>query len=276
MSVNPPTSLVIDETGNLIGKNFAVQDQFYPEPDFETARFVNAMLTRYGGARSILDVGCGFGREAGYLASLGYYVVGIEPNPTMLERARSNHPEIEFLDAAMPGFDLERTFDAVICMGSSFLYNYTNEAVYESLMTFARHVEPGGLLLMEMRNGAFFLTKAGWAEWLDVDHEKTITVDGQEIRSVGRYWIDLESQQLRRTRTWTVPGRDEPVVQQSAFRLLFPQELRFYLSQAGFEVVTMFDSPGPRAAEPWTSDDLELSSTIEKPRLHLVARRVAS
>lgn len=270
------TPLVIDQSGNLIAKNFEVQDQFYPEPDFETARFVNAMLTRFGGASSVLDVGCGFGREAGYLAGLGYEVVGIEPEPAMLARARSDHPAIEFHDAAMPHFDLGRAFDAAICMGSSFLYLYENEAIHQSLLTLARHVRPGGLLLMEMRNGAFFLTKAGWTEWLDIDHEKTITVDGQEIQSVGRYWIDLESQQLRRTRTWTVPGHAEPVVQHSAFRLLFPQELRLYLSLAGFEVVTMFDSPGPRANDAWTSDDLELSQTIEQPRLHLVARRLAS
>jgi SAM-dependent methyltransferase len=270
-----PAPLVIDQSGNLIAKNFEVQEQFYPEPDFETARFVNAMLTRYGGAKNVLDVGCGFGREAGYLASLGYEVVGIEPEPAMLARARADHPRIEFVDAAMPHFNLGRQFDAAICMGSSFLYLYENEAIHASLKTLARHVRPAGLLLMEMRNGAFFLTKAGWTEWLDVDHEKTITVDGQEIRSVGRYWIDLESQQLRRTRTWSVPGRDEPVVQQSAFRLLFPQELRFHLSLAGFDVVTMFDSPGPRADAPWTSDDLTLSPKIEQPRLHVVARRRA-
>ena len=173
------TPLVIDQSGNLIAKNFEVQDQFYPEPDFETARFVNAMLTRFGGASSVLDVGCGFGREAGYLAGLGYEVVGIEPEPAMLARARSDHPAIEFHDAAMPHFDLGRAFDAAICMGSSFLYLYENEAIHQSLLTLARHVRPGGLLLMEMRNGAFFLTKAGWTEWLDIDHEKTITVDGQ-------------------------------------------------------------------------------------------------
>jgi SAM-dependent methyltransferase len=271
-----PTPLVIDQSGNLIAKNFEVQEQFYPEPDFETARFVNAMLTRFGGARSVLDVGCGFGREAGYLASLGYEVVGIEPEPAMLARARADHPEIEFAAGAMPHFDLGRAFDAAICMGSSFLYLYDNESIQESLVALARHVRSGGLLLMEMRNGAYFLTKAGRTEWLDVDHEKTITVDGQEITSVGRYWIDLESQQLRRTRTWTVPSRAEPIVQQSAFRLLFPQELRFHLSLAGFDVVTMFDSPGPRAAEPWTRDDLELSQTLERPRLHVVARRRAS
>jgi SAM-dependent methyltransferase len=268
-----PPSLVIDDSGNLIAKNFEVQDQFYPEPDFETGRFVNAMLTRHGGARSVLDVGCGFGREAGYLATLGYAVVGIEPEPAMLARARRDHPQIEFVDAAMPHFDLGRTFDAAICMGSSFLYLHENEAIHQSLLTLARHLRPGGLLLLEMRNGAFFLTRAGWTEWLDVDHTKTIVVDGREVRSVARYWLDLEAQQLRRTRTWTVPGHPEPVVQHSAFRLLFPQELRFHLAQAGFEVVTMFDSPGPRAAEPWTADDLELSGTIEKPRLHVVARR---
>jgi SAM-dependent methyltransferase len=247
------SSLVIDDGGNLIAKNFAVQDQFYPEPDFETGRFVHAMLTRFGGALSILDVGCGFGREAGYLAALGYRVVGIEPEPAMLARARADHPDIAFVEAALPDFDLDQQFDAAICMGSSFLYLYENEQIHGALHTLARHVRDGGLLLMEMRNAAFFLTRAGWSDWLDIDHVKTITVNGQEIQSIGRYWIDLASQQLRRTRTWTVPGHPEPVIQQSAFRLLFPQELRLYLSLAGFEVVTMFDSPGPRAAEPWTA-----------------------
>jgi len=52
--------------------------------------------------------------------------------------------------------------------------------------------------------------------------------------------------------------------------------LRLYLSLAGFAIVTTFDSAGPRAAPPWTRDDLELSQTIEQPRLRVVARSRAS
>lgn len=49
----------------------------------------------------IVDVGCGPGHVARYLATRGAHVEGIDLSPAMVEEARASHPEITFREADM-------------------------------------------------------------------------------------------------------------------------------------------------------------------------------
>ena len=119
-----------------------------------------------------------------------------------------------------------------------------------------------------MRNGAFFL---GNTASLDGVRTRSVTWRGTEYTSHTELWIDHAAQLLRRRRTWEWAGRSEPLVQLSAWRLLFPQELRQLLDLAGFDVLALFDEPGPRTDQPWTTD-APLSAALSGDRLHVVAR----
>lgn len=77
---------------------------------------------------TVLDVGCGEGRHARVLAKRGVKVIGVDNNPTMIERATSNlkfdpaiSKNIEFYleDAQKMHFEKE-TFDFIICMTNTF------------------------------------------------------------------------------------------------------------------------------------------------------------
>src|SRR6478609_10480393 len=62
-----------------------------------------------GGGR-VGDLGCGPGRIAGHLASLGLEVVGVDLSPRMVEVARREHPGLGFevgTMAALPFGDAE-------------------------------------------------------------------------------------------------------------------------------------------------------------------------
>jgi len=70
----------------------------------------------------LLDVGCGTGENALYLASLGLDVVGVDAAPTAIDRARAKSREreirVEFLVAdALALEGLGRTFDVAIDCG---------------------------------------------------------------------------------------------------------------------------------------------------------------
>jgi SAM-dependent methyltransferase len=268
--------LVLDPAGSLLYDNPQLYRAMFPEPDSETARFIRALLDRFavaGAGTRVLDVGCGLGREVAFLAAHGFQATGLEREPRMVEQARTSFPELRFVEASMADFDLGERFDAITCMGSAFLYNLTNAEIAATVTAFRRHLEHGGLLLLDIRNGAYFLDRGCW-HYLDSDHPTKFTVGDQVFHATGHYQLDVADQILRRTRAWDVPGRTEPLVQQSAFRLLFPQELRYFLDQAAFRVEAMFDSPGPSADEPWLHDSQPLSSTVTGERLHVVARAV--
>ena len=71
---------------------------------------------------AVLDVGCGTGENALYLASRGLDVVGVDAAPTAIERARAKAVErdvpVEFLVAdALALGALGRTFDVAIDCG---------------------------------------------------------------------------------------------------------------------------------------------------------------
>jgi SAM-dependent methyltransferase len=67
----------------------------------------------------ILDAGCGTGRVAVRLAELGYDVVGVDVDASMLGVARAAAPDLDWRLGDLSAFDLEETFDAVLVAGNT-------------------------------------------------------------------------------------------------------------------------------------------------------------
>lgn len=255
---------------NFLTDNPALYEQRFPDPDSVAGRFVADLVNRFGSGHELLDVGSGTGRDAGYLGGRGFVVTGLDVSVPMVEHAREKYPSAEFLVGDMRTFELDRVFDTVSCLDSALLYCHTNDELVAFLRRCHDHLRPGGLLVAEMRNGAFFL---GNTELLDGVSTRNLCWQGVEHRSRTRLWIDHAHQLLRRERIWDWPGCARPLEQYSAWRLLFPRELRYFLDRAGFEVLAMFDEPGPRTDRRW-HPDAALSERLSGDRLHLVARSI--
>ncbi len=72
--------------------------------------FLDAFAERTAGAL-ILDVGCGPGHVARYLASRGARVEGIDLSPAMIDEARASHPEAVIAALVEAGFTIEARLD---------------------------------------------------------------------------------------------------------------------------------------------------------------------
>ncbi|MED7947906.1 class I SAM-dependent methyltransferase [Streptomyces sp. BE303] len=255
---------------NLLTDDPELYELRFPDPGFTAARWAESVLRGYGAGPNVLDLGCGTGRDAEWLhRAAGRTVTGLDSSATMIEYARAHHPGPVYHVGDMRTFPFAAgRFDAALCLDSALLYCHTNEDLDALLGRLGRHLRPGGLLVAEMRNGAFFL---GRTELLDAPRTDTVTRDGVTHTSHTTLWIDRAAQLLRRTRTWTSDDGAAPVAQHSAWRLLFPQELRHLLAAHGFTVLALYDRPGPRTEPPWTDGDLP-ADTADEDRLHLVAR----
>lgn len=66
----------------------------------------------------ILDAGCGTGRIAIRLASLGYAVVGTDVDERMLEVARGDSPALDWRAADLATLELDAQFDVVLLAGN--------------------------------------------------------------------------------------------------------------------------------------------------------------
>ncbi|MFF5786137.1 class I SAM-dependent methyltransferase [Streptomyces sp. NPDC012693] len=254
---------------NLLTDHPELYEKRFPDPDRLAARWTEETLTRYGSGPRVLDVGCGTGRDAAWLhGTAGRDVTGIDTSEAMLAHARAHHPGPAHRRADMRDFDLGTVFDAVVCLDSALLYCHTNDDLTAFLARCRTHLAPGGLLVAEMRNGAFFL---GSTELLDGPRTASFAWRGTTYTSRTTLGIDHGAQLLRRRRVWTADDGSAPEEQRSAWRLLFPQELRHFLTTAGFEVLALHDGPGPRTEPPWSEGAVPYG-TARSDRLHLVAR----
>jgi SAM-dependent methyltransferase len=125
-------------------------DQLYHFLDYEAAAArVRARLREaHPEARTLLDVGCGTGRHLEHLAG-DYEVSGLDLSPELLAAARARCPTVSLYEGDMTGFDLGTTFDVITCLFSAIAYVRTLENLRRSLATFARHLNPGGVVLVE-------------------------------------------------------------------------------------------------------------------------------
>ncbi|MCJ2165511.1 class I SAM-dependent methyltransferase [Pseudodesulfovibrio sp. S3] len=95
----------------------------------------------------ILDFGCGYGRTLAELSAGGYTeLTGIDFSPSLIERGRAEHPELDL--AVYPGGPLpyeDNVFDAAIMLGVLTCMPETRGQA-EALLELKRVLCPGGLL----------------------------------------------------------------------------------------------------------------------------------
>ena len=114
----------------------------------EGERLRNLIERLVPGARTLLDVACGTGEHAKFLKQ--YYAVdGIDLNNSYLQAARTKNPSGKYYCADMTDFDLGSKYDVVTCLFSAIGYVKTAECVERAISSMARHVRPGGALLVE-------------------------------------------------------------------------------------------------------------------------------
>jgi 2-polyprenyl-3-methyl-5-hydroxy-6-metoxy-1,4-benzoquinol methylase len=94
---------------------------------YETADMseVHSLLLRFLPQRaSVMEIGCGSGRDAAFLIANGYDVTAVEASAQMMEVAQRLHPELagRITLASVPLRDsdslLSRQFGAVVCIGT--------------------------------------------------------------------------------------------------------------------------------------------------------------
>lgn len=223
---------------NLLYDRPELYELLYPETNDETPAMCRRIFGRYLKAppRSILDIGCGTGRDLRSLHRTCPDCVGVDFLPQMIEYARSRAEGIPFQVGDMRSLRLGRTFDAVVCFGSAILYALTEEDVARTLATYAAHCHLGSLLILDMRNAV-----AAYGAGFKARIEGEVSTPQFQARYVAEHTLDRRQQMLYRDRTWTVSdgttARDH-----CQYRLFFPKEMVYRLSEMGFRVLDIFDN----------------------------------
>ena len=80
------------------------------------ASFVTALVAP---SARVLDAGCGTGRVAIRLAELGYDVVGVDLDASMLRQAREEAPDLDWRLGDLAELDTGEVFDVVLVAGNT-------------------------------------------------------------------------------------------------------------------------------------------------------------
>ncbi|GAA2500836.1 class I SAM-dependent methyltransferase [Streptomyces gobitricini] len=130
----------------------------YVRGDLDAKPLDRAMLAAFaGGVRStgggrVADVGCGTGRVAAHLSSLGLDVFGVDLSPGMLAVARNAYPDLRFHEGSMTDLDLpDGALGGLVAWYS--LIHVEPEHVPGVLAEFHRVLAPGGRLLLAFQVG---------------------------------------------------------------------------------------------------------------------------
>jgi SAM-dependent methyltransferase len=97
---------------------------------------------------TLLDVGCGTGSHIEYLRD-DYTCEGLDVDRAMLGIASEKNPGIPMHAADMIGFNLVKKFDVIISLFSAVGYVPSVGLLNQTLATFARHLNPGGVVIVE-------------------------------------------------------------------------------------------------------------------------------
>lgn len=200
------------------------------------------------GAR-ILDLACGKGRHARYLAEKGFDVTGLDISDASITFARQfEHEHLAFYQHDMRHPFRINYFDAVMNMFTSFGYFETDRDHLLALKNVYRDLKPGGLFLLDYFN----------SEWVrqNLVRSDVKTVDGIEFHLKK----NIQGEHVFKTVEFTTGSK----------HFHFRERVRLF-SLTDFQ--TLFSSASLKLQCIYGSYNLDSFSAIDSKRLILIAQK---
>ena len=214
-------------------------DLVFPDPNETLVEMCRATFKRYLPVppTSLLDIGCGNGRLLASLSASIPECWGVDLVESNIAYARSRGRAGVFHVGDMRTVRLGRTFDVATCLGNALSYMLADADLEKAISAFGTHAHPGSLLVLDLLNARCYLEGDGFRERIEGRIEAPeFTADSVAVHS-----LDRAARRMRRTRTWRIAGQPD-VVDDTEYRLLYPEETRGILEAGGFEVLVMYDN----------------------------------
>ena len=127
------------------------QHYFDSTSKIDSDKFLSPLAKYLSSGDSILDVGCGSGRDLLWGVQQGYDAVGFEQSPSLAKLARK-YSSCTVIEGDLTSYDFSKlSFTALIFIGS--LVHLPKENLPIVLKSTRRALVPGGLIFITMKEG---------------------------------------------------------------------------------------------------------------------------
>lgn len=172
----------------------AIYNLYWGEYFLEDARegIADAFLTRLPHGGKVLDLCCGTGQTAAWLAACGFEVTGLDASPRMLGFAAQNAPAAELVCADARDFTLTQPVDAALATFDSVNHFETIEDIERVFGCVFQSLRPGGWFLFDFNSEEGFAYNAGETySACDGDHVAVVRSEYDEAAGRGLSRITL-------------------------------------------------------------------------------------
>jgi len=212
-------------------------DILYRDKDYESeCDFIEEIFAKYSATevKTVLDVGCGTGGHAIPLAKRGYKVVGIDKSEIMIKKAREKSKNVEFYVNDITNFKFNKKFDACIAMFAVISYVTSTKDVLKAFKNIREHLKEDSLFISDVWNGLAVLRL--------LPERRVKIVESNKLKIIRIAEPELDTfNHLCKVHYRIIALEDGKLVDEikemHVVRYYFPQEIKHYLEDAGFEVV---------------------------------------
>jgi len=204
--------------------------------------FLESIILKYKrNAKNILDLGCGTGGHDIILAERGYKVTGVDLSSEMLKIAKNKSAEkklkIDFINGNIAKMNLGKRFDVVISMFAVMGYQIENAMIANVCQRARGHLSKGGLFIFDCWYGPAVLSDKPRPVIKEVklaDGEKIVRYTTPVLDTMG-HTVDIRFK-LRKMKKDKIVNETKET---HKMRFMFPQEIKYFLNVAGFEVIKL-------------------------------------
>ncbi len=210
--------------------------------DTEAHAWVDTILGRWRlpAGSSVLDMACGRGRHALWLAIAGMRITGIDLSKESIKEARVRVPEGSFLVHDMHEPLGGTHFDAAICLFTSIGYSNSETDDQQVFHSAFANIRPGGRFVLDHMNTQHVLANL-------VPKENRL-IEGVDFHIVRELDGDILVKRIEVTDAGVRSSFEERV------RTLTPARLESMALNAGFLVEDITGGPDPRPFDPHVAD----------------------
>lgn len=228
------SSYVLDK--NAVTRLFELQHEIWPgwsSGENGATDAMKAMVTAVGliSGASILDLGCGVGREIVALNKMGFEATGVELSAKIASEAKFRVEElsvtvpISIVQGDYQSYIPEKHLDLVMFWDSS-LNLFDQENMYRIICRYKEFINPGGAILIGQLAKEYFY-----------NIDETYVIENPDIgpgKTIRRYVFDKPNDCLLDKVTHKLDNDHALCLPVQKLHLLFEEDIRMLLDRAGY------------------------------------------